>query len=312
MSRDSFFPLKHPLSLRYFFEVAKAGSFRKASDQIHIAASAINRHVKYLEDEMGTQLFERGRGREGLKLTAAGEILLYRLKRAMSELGTAGTEIDSLLGLHRGTVNFGVNEGLWREVLPGLLTHFRRSHPDIQYHVVAANSPRLVEMVVADEIDFALTFNPPPHQGVTIAVKLAIGACVMMRRTHPLASRRSLRLRDCALHQLVMPDESLALRATLDRMFLQAGVVPQVAMTTNSYEVMRSATEAGIGISILTQQVIAPVSKSSPVVYVPLRDTDIPAQQLACCTRRGRALSAASAAMVARIADVLESRTTAR
>ena len=311
MSRDSFFPLKHPLSLRYFFEVAKAGSFRKASAQVHIAASAIHRHVKYLEEEVRSPLFERGRGRESLRLTAAGEILLYRLKRAMSELGAAGTEIDSLLGLHRGTVNFGVNEGLWREVLPGLLTHFRSGHPNIQYHVVAANSPRLVEMVLADEIDFALAFNPSPHDGVTFAARLAIGACVMMRRTHPLASRRSLRLRDCALHQLVMPDESLALRATLDHMFMQAGVTPKVAMTTNSYEVMRTATEAGIGISILTQQVIAPGSKSSPVVYVPLRDTAIPAQQLACCTRRGRTLSAASAAMVARIAAVFESRTAA-
>lgn len=310
MSRDFFFPLKHPLSLRYFFEVAKAGSFRKASAQIHIAASAINRHVKYLEEEMGTPLFERGRGREGLTLTSAGEILLYRLKRALSELGAAGTEVDSLLGLHRGTVKFGVNEGLWREVVPGLLTQFRSSHPNIQYHVIAANTPRLMEMVLADEVDFALAFNPAPHEGLTLAAKLGIGACVMTRRTHPLASRKTLRLRDCAMHDLVMPDESLALRAALDRMFLEAGVTPKIALTTNSYEVMRSSAEAGIGIAILTQQVIAPTSKSSTVVYVPLRDGSISAQQLACCTRRGRTLSAASAAMVAGVAEVMEARAT--
>ncbi|WP_198086220.1 LysR family transcriptional regulator [Variovorax sp. E3] len=307
MSRESFVPLKHPLSLRYFFEVAKAGSFRKASTQVHIAASAINRHVKYLEEEMGSPLFERGRGREGLKLTAAGEILLYRLKRAMAELGAAGTEIDSLLGLERGTVNFGVNEGIWREMLPGVLTQFRRNYPGIQYHVVAANSPRLAEMVLADEVDFALAFNPSPHEGLTLAARRDVGACVMARRNHPLAARRALRLRDCAQYELVMPDESLALRATLDKMFSQAGLAPRVALTTNSYEVMRSAAEAGVGIAILTQQVFASNPKASGVVYLPLRDSSISPQLLACCTRRGRVLSAASAAMVGSIASVLES-----
>lgn len=307
MSREAFLPLKHPLALRYFFEVAKAGSFRKASAQVHIAASAINRHVKYLEQEAGSPLFERGRGREGLKLTAAGEILLYRLKRSMAELGAAGTEIDSLLGLNRGTVNLGVNEGIWREVLPGVLTQFRTSHPGIQYHVVAANSPRLVEMVLADEVDFALAFNPPPHEGLTLTTKVNVGACVMLRRNHPLATRRALRLRDCMQYDLVMPDESLALRATLDKMFSQAGVAPRVVLMTNSYEVMRSAAEAGIGIAILTQQVFASSAKASGVVYIPLRDSSITPQLLACCTRRGRMLSAASAAMMGSIANVLES-----
>lgn len=308
MPRESFIPLKHPLSLRYFFEVAKAGSFRKASEQVHVAASAINRHVKYLEEEMGAPLFERGRGREGLRLTAAGEILLHRVKRAMAELGAAYTEVDSLRGLKRGTVNFGVNEGIWRDVLPGILTEFRNNHPGIDYHVVAANSPRLTDMVLADEIDFAVAFNPTPHEGLTFATRHSIGACVMAQRGHPLAARRSVQLSDCAQYELVMPDDSLALRATLDKMFSQAGVAPRAVLTTNSYEVMRSAAEAGIGIAILTQQLFSASSGASPVVYVPLHDSGISPQVLACCTRRGRTLSIASTAMIKEISAALEAR----
>jgi DNA-binding transcriptional LysR family regulator len=301
VSRDAFIPLKHPLPLRYFHEVARAGSFRKASDQIHVAASAINRHVKQLEEEMGTPLFERGRGRDGLRLTAAGEILLYRLKRAMAELGAARTEVNSLLGLDRGTINLGVNEGMWRELLPTVLTAFRASHPGIDYHVVVGNSPRLIEMLLADEIDFALAFNPKPSANVTFAIRHQVGACVMVQKTHPLASRRTVRLRDCAEFELVMPDDSLALRAVLDRMFMQAGIAPRVVMTTNSYEVMRTAAETGIGIAILTQRVLSTSSRRSPVVFVPLVDSDIQPQLIACCTRTGRALSTASMAMIAEV-----------
>ncbi|MBA2964077.1 MULTISPECIES: LysR family transcriptional regulator [Ramlibacter] len=300
-ARDSFFPLKHPLSLRYFHEVARAGSFRKASEQVHIAASALNRHVKYLEEEMGTLLFERGKGRAGLKLTAAGEVLLYRLKRAIAELGTARTEVNSLLGLDQGTVKMGVNEGIWRELLPSVLTAFRKAHPGIVHHAVVGGSPRLVELLLADEIDLALAFNPRPHPDLTFAVRHHVQACVMVRRTHPLARLRTVRLSDCAGHDLVMPDESLALRATLDGMFAQADVSPRTVLSTNSYEVMRSAAEAGVGIAILTQQLFHPQGARSPVVFVPLRDAGIPAQVIACCVRKGRPLSAAARAMVGAI-----------
>lgn len=299
MSRESFIPFKHPLPLRYFHEVARAGSFRKASDQIHVAASAINRHVKQLEDEMGTLLFERGKGRGGLRLTAAGEILLYRLKRAMAELGAARTEVNSLLGLDQGTINVGVNEGIWRELLPSVLAAFRKSHPGIDYHVVVGNSPRLMELLLADEIDFALAFNPKPSANISFVIRHQVGACVMVRRTHPLAAKQSVRLRECASYELVMPDESLALRGTLDRMFAQAGISPRVVLTTNSYEVMRTAAEEGVGIAILTQRLLNAPLKRSPAVFVPLVDTDMQPQLIACCVRTGRSLSAASRAMIA-------------
>lgn len=305
MSRDSNLPLKHPLSLRYFYEVAKAGSFRKASEHTHVAASAINRHVKHLEDELGTLLFERGKGRGGLKLTAAGEIYLYRLKRAMTELGEARTEVDEIIGLKRGTVNFGVNEGIWREVLPKLLAGFREAHPGIDYHITVGNSPRLIELLLQDEIDFALAFNPQPHSGIKFAVKRSVAACVMVPRNHPLASRRSVRLAECAPYDLVMPDASLALRATLDRMFAQAGVLPRTVLTTNSYEVMRSTVEAGVGLAILTQQVLGPDARESKVKYLPLKESRIAPQVLACCIRTGRTLPRASTAMIAEIAKVL-------
>ncbi len=304
-ARDSFIPLKHPLSLRYFHEVARAGSFRKASDQIHVAASAINRHVKYLEEEMGTLLFERGKGRAGLKLTAAGEVLQYRLKRAMAELGAARTEVNALLGLDQGTVNMGVNEAIWRELLPGVLASFRKAHPGVTHRAIVGSSPRLIEQLLADEIDLALAFNPRPHPDVTFAVRHHAQTCILVRRNHPLAKRRTVRLSDCAGYDLVMPDESLALRATLDTVFAQADVTPRTVLTTNSYEVMLSAAESGLGIAILSQQLFRTKTAKSSMVFIPLRDAGIPAQVVACCVRKGRPLSTASHAMVGAIEKAL-------
>ena len=46
-------------ALRYFDEVARQGSIRRAADQLHVAASAVNRQILKLEDELGVPLFER-------------------------------------------------------------------------------------------------------------------------------------------------------------------------------------------------------------------------------------------------------------
>ena len=48
----------HAAVLRYFEAVAEEGSIRRASDRLHISASAVNRQILKLEDHLGTPLFE--------------------------------------------------------------------------------------------------------------------------------------------------------------------------------------------------------------------------------------------------------------
>jgi len=306
MSRDTGLHLKNPTALRYFYEVAQAGSFRRAAERTHIAASAINRQVKNLEAEIGTLLFERGRGRDGLRLTAAGEVFIHHLKRAMSEIAAGRAAVDALQNLQQGTVIFGANESFTRELLPEMLARFHKTYPGVKFEVTVASSPRLVELALQDEIDFALGYNLKSHAGLTILAERKMGCCVMMARDHELASRSSLLLADCAAYELVMPDYNLALRATLEEMFARVDMTPRTVMTTSSYELMRSAASAGVGIAILTQQPFSPDVRHLDSVYVPLRDPSIKSHELVCYTRANRHLSAASMALIAEIQKVLK------
>ena len=49
----------HASVLKYFVEVARCGSVRKASETLHVAASAVNRQILKLEEELGVALFDR-------------------------------------------------------------------------------------------------------------------------------------------------------------------------------------------------------------------------------------------------------------
>src|SRR5690348_745175 len=70
--------------LKYFVKVAELEHFGQAAQELHIVQPALSRQVQHLEDELGTQLFERLP--RGIKLTAAGTVLLERAQHLLDDV----------------------------------------------------------------------------------------------------------------------------------------------------------------------------------------------------------------------------------
>lgn len=119
----------------------------------------MNRQIKLLEAELGADLMDRGRGRKSCRLTSAGKAPLYRVSRAMRELSITWDEVDSLQGLTRGRVSIGTNDTIGREFGVGFIADFCAEHPAVFVEVVSGNSPQLLEMLLADQVDIILAFG---------------------------------------------------------------------------------------------------------------------------------------------------------
>ncbi|MDI7066543.1 LysR family transcriptional regulator, partial [Klebsiella pneumoniae] len=100
----------HSRLLRYLDEVARSGSIRGAGEKLHIAPSAINKHLLLLEEEIGEPLFERLP--RGLRPTPAGEILLAHVRRTILEYRQVEAEIRDLKTLQKGEVIIATVTGL--------------------------------------------------------------------------------------------------------------------------------------------------------------------------------------------------------
>lgn len=94
----------------YFIAVARYGSLRRAAEQLHISASAINRQILQAEEAFGTPLFERLP--EGLRMTTAGELLYDNLLRWQKEFRQTRQKFDELQGMKRGSVSVGMVQAL--------------------------------------------------------------------------------------------------------------------------------------------------------------------------------------------------------
>ncbi len=86
----------HAAVLRYFEAVAEDGSIRRASERLHISASAVNRQILKLEEQLGAPLFERRP--DGMRLTDAGRLVLRHARDTLHDFARLRGDIDSLRG----------------------------------------------------------------------------------------------------------------------------------------------------------------------------------------------------------------------
>jgi DNA-binding transcriptional LysR family regulator len=268
-------------ALRYFYEVARFGSFRLAAEKIHIAASAISRQVQLLERELGVKLFARERA--GLHLTAAGEALLYRVKKAMDELAVARSEIDALHGSQKGLVRVGINETVARDFFAGFLKRFRENHPNMKFEIVVANSDRLETMLLRGEIDILVGYAVQARNGLQQVVAFDLKTCIAVRKDDALGRKRAVRVTDLVDEVIIMPSPDSQLRQVVNAIFSKVAVKPAWMLTTDSFEFMTILVSQGLGIGFQLRLEVGADPIRPEIRYVPIREPEVKAAVLACC-----------------------------
>jgi DNA-binding transcriptional LysR family regulator len=191
---------------RYFDQVARQSSVRKAAEGLNIAASAVDRQILLVEKELGTPLFERLP--HGLRLTSAGELLVAGIRRWRADFDRVMSQIEDLRGLKRGHVTVLSTQGAATEFLPAVIAAFSREYPRITYEVTATETRFVTERILSGDAEIGVTFNPPqlPTLSVKRSAQISVGA--LAPHDHPLAKKRNLRLSDCAGYPVIVPHET--------------------------------------------------------------------------------------------------------
>lgn len=291
-------------ALRYFAEVVRSGSLRAASERLQVAASAISRQITLLEEEVGAPLLERSRGRSAIGLTAAGESLMRYVTSTNRAFERVRDEIEALKGLRKGHIRLGVPETFARDSIPAFITRFNTQFPGITYEVETAGTPRLTEMVGRDELDLAITFNPPAVLHVKHIYQRQLATRVLVSEDHPLAKRPHVRLSDCADYGIAYPDARIG-ALIYDEMFAKAGFKPRKVLVSNSYDLLRSVARAGLGLAIVNARIGEPL-QGPGYRYVPIKDPRVKAQHLSLCIFEGRNPSPITAIFLEQLKEELE------
>ncbi len=204
--------------IRAVIAVCEEGSFTRAAARENATQSGISQHVAAVERTLGVRLFERSTA--GVKPTPAGLRYYRRCVEAVGQIETAGEEARSFVDLVTGDLRIGLMPTMTRAALAPTLEGFVPRHPDVRLHVVEGYSGLLTDMVLANELDFAVV---PAFEG-----RVGLRSRLLVRDREMLVSNLRLgftplapvRLRDCGPLKIVVPGRANIRRRNIE-MYLQ-------------------------------------------------------------------------------------------
>jgi LysR family transcriptional regulator, low CO2-responsive transcriptional regulator len=121
-------------------------NFSETAKQLHISQSTVSHQIKTLEQELGTELFERSGG--GLRLTEAGQLLIPWARRLLHESSNLQAVMSSLQEV-AGELRIACSTTAGKYILPQLAARFRMRYPGIQVRIPAC-APEKVGLDLLD------------------------------------------------------------------------------------------------------------------------------------------------------------------
>jgi DNA-binding transcriptional LysR family regulator len=293
----------HAAVLRYFVAVARAGSIRKASEELHVASSAVSRQIQKIEDELGTPLFERLPN--GLRLTQAGKATLRHAKATLHDFELLTGELGALKGKKTGLVSIAALDSLFVRFLPEQITEFHKLHPGVNFRVHSGVQSRIATMVAEGEIDIGITFNLPHPEDTRFIAEIPMPLMAMVSADHPLAKRSSVSLSECAQYNLLLQVDTEPLRSMIEVELSSLERTGRALVTSNNLMLLRPLIEAGVGVAFYTPLGMADQIKAGTIVGVPLEGSRLGGMRLGLLVPRRRQLSQAAEAMAAQLGKAL-------
>lgn len=256
----------HSASLLYFDAVRRDRSIRAASRRLNVTASAINRQILDLEEEIGTPLFERLPS--GMQLTAAGEFLARHVITVLRDAERFQLEVDALHGMQRGHVSILSLEGLCHHLIPETITAMNEKHPGITFSVGILKSEDIPHAITEGDAHLGIVFQMPERADLRhlASVRVPIGAAVSPRS--PLANRPWITPNDLNDQAIILPKANFANRHQLQ----QAGLVIRSQYECGSIELMKQLVLRDQGIALMTRIGLEAELKSGSLVHIPIRN----------------------------------------
>jgi DNA-binding transcriptional LysR family regulator len=241
-----------------FRTVAEQLSFRKAAEELYLTQPAVSLQIKALEEDLGTQLFDRSGNH--VKLTSAGRVLLEHAERVHALLVQAEHQIAALSGDHAGRLALGASTTNMQYVLPRLLAEFCREYPRVRPTLISGNTEQIVQALQEQKIALALIEGPARSRDVKTEPFLKDEMLLIVPAGHEWAERAKIECSDLLNAPLLMRERGSGSRRVieiaLERHGLKRGAL-QIAMELDSTEAIKSSVESGLGVGFVSRWAIA-------------------------------------------------------
>jgi DNA-binding transcriptional LysR family regulator len=281
--------------LMAFHAVAETGSFTGAARALFLTQSGVSKHIRLLEEELGTTLFDRLARR--VVLTAPGRTLHDATREMVRLIQDAEARLSEAEG-PAGALGVAASVTAGTYVLPAALAEFREQHPRVDVRVDVQLGDEVVRAVLEGAADVRIVGQAVRDERLAVQPFLPDELVAIVPSRHPWARRRSLPLATLLGEVLLLPRPGSGTRRALEEQLARERVTPRRVLEYGNTETVMKAVGAGLGVALVSARAAERESAAGEVAVVRLRGAAQVHRHFAAVWRRGRFLTRAGRAFI--------------
>lgn len=149
----------------WLIQLVEAGSFRRASEKLHISQQTLSARLAALEKELETKLVVRS---APLALTRAGEAFLTYAYEQNEAHAIMMRRVGEVTAGGAGKLKVGVSNIRSRVLMPHVIKQFHRSMPGVSVKIIESTNEELVGIAERGEADLVIAQFNATHPGVVV------------------------------------------------------------------------------------------------------------------------------------------------
>ncbi len=243
--------------LEVLAQVVETRSFSRAAEALRLTQSTVSEHIRLLEDEVGTRLFDR-LGRETVP-TRAGELLYTHAQRLLALRTEARQALEQFLGQVSGVLTVGASTIPGEYVLPPLIGKFREKFPKVSIALQISDTRGIVDTVLDGRVEVGLVGARPDHRSLQAIELMPDELVAVVPPGHPWFGREVVTLDDRKAEPLSVREPGSGSRQALETALDDAGPGldgMRVIAEMGSTSAIKQAVKAGVGVSIISKRAV--------------------------------------------------------
>lgn len=282
--------------LRYFETIAELEHMGQATERLHRSQPALSSCLRRLERECGAPLFDKD-GR-GIKLSAAGKVLLRWAQRLRLDVEDAQREVGDIGKGMSGQIRLGIVPTASQFLMPGAVRQLLKEAPDVTLKTVVALVDTLLPMLQSGQLDLVVGTEIQPQPGLASELIAEDLIVVAVHADHEILHGKP-RLKDLLHYRWVLQPPGAPTRDWLDHAFDRAGLPrPHVQVESTLLLTLPSLiAETGL-LSFISRHHLQDANGPVLLREVPLKETTM-RRRMVVTRREASYLSPAARRLVA-------------
>lgn len=268
--------------LKIFVEVARQKNFSRAAESIFLSQPTVSAHIKALEDEIGSPLFDRSQ-RE-LQLTGSGRILFKYACELLEIKEKALWAIQEEHRIVKGNLQIAASSVPGAYLLPGLLYSFRRRYPGVTFSVPFRDTKQVIDSIQDYTCDLGFTGEPGNQEGLghimlveddLILIAPSGTNLPIVDSPSPGSGIPTTELKYCLEMPFILREPGSATRQVFEnalKKHFRQSVILNVTSYIESQEAIKEAVKKGLGLTVISMMAVREELKAKLLEGYKLRD----------------------------------------